>query len=105
MAQAPVGCFRLIVGRNRTRKNHLSRDPTGLHGDPFESRGPKLPLKMEDGASASWMLPIDSWKESNKEKSLVPRPYWLTRRSIRIERAQAAVEDGRWRKRQLDASD
>jgi hypothetical protein len=47
--------------------------------------GQRLPLKMHDGDGVSWMIPVDVWKDSNGDRSLVAKPFWFTRRSIRVE--------------------
>lgn len=45
--------------------------------------GPQLPLKMLDGDSASWLIPLDAWLE-NVEK-IIAKPHWLGLRTLNIQ--------------------
>jgi hypothetical protein len=65
------------------------------HKSPFLSRayafqilqaphGPNLPLKMQDGDVANWMIPLDQWLTDSVDK-LVIKPRWLGLRTLRIQ--------------------
>lgn len=45
--------------------------------------GPNLPLKMEDGDIANWMIPLDTWLEDGTSK-LIAKPHFLGVRTLRI---------------------
>ncbi len=45
--------------------------------------GPNLPLKMQDGDVANWMIPLDEWLDDNLAK-LIAEPHWLGLRTLRI---------------------
>ena len=55
------------------------------------SGGPKLPLKMNDGDLANWIIPLDQWLDSSVAK-LIAKPHWLGLRTLRIE-AYASTGD------------
>lgn len=48
-------------------------------GAPY---GPNLPLKMQDGDVATWMIPLDEWLEHSTK--LVAEPHSLGLRTLRI---------------------
>jgi hypothetical protein len=45
--------------------------------------GPQLPLKMVDGDSASWLIPLDNWLEGVER--IVAKPRWLGLRTMYIQ--------------------
>jgi hypothetical protein len=42
--------------------------------------GPQLPLKLEDGQTAQWWLPLDEWMDNNSA-SMSKSPAWLHMRT------------------------
>jgi hypothetical protein len=45
--------------------------------------GPQLPLKMQDGDSASWMIPLDEWLDGVEK--LIASPRWLGLRTMYVQ--------------------
>ena len=45
--------------------------------------GPNLPLKMEDGDIANWMVPLDEWLDHDIS-NLIAKPHWLGVRTLRV---------------------
>ncbi len=46
--------------------------------------GPQLPLKLEDGQSAQWFLPLDDWMNNNAASMSKP-PAWLHMRTTYLQ--------------------
>lgn len=57
-------------------------------------QGPNLPLKMEDGDVANWMIPLDHWLADDISK-LIAKPHWLGIRTLRV-MAYASTGDSVW---------
>lgn len=46
-------------------------------------QGPNLPLRMQDGDVANWMIPLDHWLADDISK-LIANPHWLGLHTLRI---------------------